>query len=875
MRTVFTTLFSVLVLAQIPSSRASVECSNDGECESILRAGAVCLDSGFCSNPYVHGCLANRLTNWTKLRVCNSQDPPSVIEQGLCRPSPLNYTEVRIQSQSWETGLFVTWVMQVLLSELLDVPTSIETSWHEKQVNFYNYESKLSYGFSNDVEALERAADAKDCVPLTKSLEGYLSCSHVISEVWGAHRWTPDLVKRDIIEPAQPMGELGQEGWYIPLYTVKHDPSLVTWTGLVGDANREKLAETFKKPFSWGQYCELISADNCATPDETAVRAPKTEHEEWLFFVEGFYTGFFNATEINDCTANPQCKGHMVDFPCGWSSYVEPTLYHLDIALESTKYWYEAMKEIWRAANATKNHVIMLYANPDGLVPEFIDSDFAFQRVSLPPPTQECVKARRADQLRCAVNTTESERLGDPAGTCDEPIESLQKVISTALLEITNGPNIPEALRSPAYHAIKEFTISNLRMTDMFSYWHKRSTDKWEFGTRDGVCEWLVDNLEYLESFVPPSFPRVIHSHDRLFTDQWNTVSILALCLALVALVLVVVFGGVTYVQRKKPAMQRAQVFFLALLLAGLLLVAVGSVEGAFSPRDGTCIATAWLINFGYSIELVPLVVKSAALNRIMGAGRRMKRTILKQEELYRTVAYLSTLVLVILVVWTVVDPPLRKTEYTLTGATNKMGETLLETEYHCASDSPSWRILSISWQLFLLMIAGVLAFQNRKFRNDLTEVRTLALMIYSHVVFVGLRGVTYLLQGSISAGQLYPYHSLTYSADVLATLLIYFLPKFFDDASSGPSIFISSGSLQLDMSDLGSSQALKTPKSLRNLAIKEEEASESGDQAVEEAKSRSATEDLTDDCPSRDPKYYDLGHSEGGEDPETRPSTE
>jgi len=870
-------LLLVLILVPIQSSWAQVQCSNDDECERILRAGSVCLDTGFCSNPYVSGCLSSRLTNWTKVRVCNSQDPPIVIEQGLCRPSPLNYTEVRIQSQSWETGLFVTWVMQVLLSELLDVPTSIETSWHEKIVNLYDYESKLSYGYSNDVEALERAVEVKDCVPLTQNYEGYLSCSHVISEVWGAHRWTPDLVKRDIIEPPQPMGELGQEGWYVPLYTVKHDPSLAIWTELVGDANREKLAETFKKPFSWGQYCQLISVNNCTTPDETAIRAPESEHEEWLFFVEGVYTGHFNATEINDCTANPQCKGHMVDFPCGWSSYVEPTLYHLDIALESTKYWYEAMKEIWRAANATKNHVIMLYPNPDGLVPEFIDSDFAFQRVRLPPPTQECVEARRADNLRCAENITESERLGDPAGTCDEPIETLQKVISTALLEITNGLDIPDALKSPAYHAIKEFTISNLQMTDMFSYWHKGTTDKWEFGTRDSVCEWIVDNLEYVESFVPPSFPRAIHSTDGPFTDQWNTVTILALGLALFALLLAMVSCGITYVQRKKPAIQRAQVFFLALLLAGLFLVAVGGVVGSLPPRDGTCIATAWLINFGYSIELVPLVVKSAALNRVLSAGRRMKRSILKQEKLYRTVAYVTTLVLVILVVWTVIDPPLRKTEYTLTGSTNTMGETMLETEYHCQSESPAWRILSISWQLLLLMIAGVLAFQNRTYRSDLTEVRTLALMIYSHVVFVVFRGVTYLLQGSIGAAELYPYRSLTYSADVIATLIIYFLPKFLDKSIAGPSMFFSSGSFQLDMSELGSSKAFKTPTSLRNLAIKEEEPLESVDRAIEDEKEvgspTSVAEDGTVDCTSRDSKIHDPGYDEVQDNPEKNPS--
>jgi len=404
--------------------------------------------------------------------------------------------------------------------------------------------------------------------------------------------------------------------------------------------------------------------------------------------------------------------------------------------------------------------------------------------------------------------------LGDPAGTCDEAVESLQKIISTALFEITNGPSIPEALKSPAYHAIKEFSISDLQMTDMFARWHDRSTDKLNFGSRDAACEWIVDNFQFMESFVPPNYPRAIQTRDGL-----STVSIIALCLAAVSLVLALVSGGVTYVQREKPAMKRAQVFFLELLLAGLLLVAIGGVVSSLPPSDGTCIASAWLINFGYSVELVPLVVKSAALNHVMGAGRRMKRLVLKQQALYRAVALISTMVAMILVVWTVVDPPLQQTEYFLTQSTNEAKETIIEEDYHCQSDSLAWRILSFSWQMLLLLIAGVLAFQNRNYRNDLTEVRTLALMIYSHVVFLGLRGATFLLESSVGSASLHPYRSLIYSADVVATLTIYFLPKFFDQSTElerGTS-FITSGSLRFSAGSMtfGESQtfAVKPPE--------------------------------------------------------------
>ena len=130
-------------------------------------------------------------------------------------------------------------------------------------------------------------------------------------------------MKTGIIEPPQSMGELGHEGtlgllrflfcflsmintvrrltagcflwvgWYVPLFTAEHDPSLLHYSGLVGEENREKLAKTFKKPLSWGHYCERVSPNNCSVADSVAARAPKDEYEYWRHFYQGLYTGHF------------------------------------------------------------------------------------------------------------------------------------------------------------------------------------------------------------------------------------------------------------------------------------------------------------------------------------------------------------------------------------------------------------------------------------------------------------------------------------------------------------------------------------------------------------------------------------------------------
>lgn len=332
------TLLVLLIIPRDSVVTAIFPCTKDEECELLLnRKDAICnTEKGLCANPYYigGGCLQTRLgSNWTRgPRVCNSQDPmPEALEKGYCRMSPLNYAEVRLEMQNWDSATFVTYLMQILLSELLDVPTSLESFAFESKGNFYNPVMNKQYAWFTDARALNASAIHGDCVPLTTSSGGgadtYVPCSHVKAEQWDAFDYAPALIKAGIIEQPHPVGELAREGWYIPLQTVLHDGSLLHWTGLVGEENRQKLAETFKRPLSFQEYCEEISATNCTVPDDVAIRYPKHlanwsitelyskhwyEEELWRYFVPDAYTGYFRYTDANNCTLNPKtCTGHI------------------------------------------------------------------------------------------------------------------------------------------------------------------------------------------------------------------------------------------------------------------------------------------------------------------------------------------------------------------------------------------------------------------------------------------------------------------------------------------------------------------------------------------------------------------------------------
>ena len=79
-------------------------------------------------NPYIRGCLQAVLPDWKgRWRVCNSHDPPE-LRGVICEESPFvdDYLEIRVASGNWASATAVAWLAQIVLSELLGVPSSEE-----------------------------------------------------------------------------------------------------------------------------------------------------------------------------------------------------------------------------------------------------------------------------------------------------------------------------------------------------------------------------------------------------------------------------------------------------------------------------------------------------------------------------------------------------------------------------------------------------------------------------------------------------------------------------------------------------------------------------------------------------------------------------
>ena len=834
-----------------------VVCTADEDCNHLnndpMTPPFVCMYGTCRNNPYESGCLRaklgskegnnnNKKKNYARkfqdnpkyyLRMCNSDDETTMIggttvgsESGLCRIEPLSDNfELRMHTQNWEASIFEVWILQIVLSEVLNVPTTLETGTPTVHLNFYDPLSRFDYGKSSDYKSLVTSSQVIDCrdvlQPHSLTEENYVSCAHTVTEVWDADEDAIlNLLKANssrtpsvVLEKPQVLGVLGEEAIYMPKFTVERDPSLLNYIGLQGLENRHKLAQMFLRPTTWGDYCAEVSTNNCTQPDDVAQYGPPTMGDTTRMFAgeDGVaYTGYFRATDENNCTKYPtNCTGHIADYPCGWPSFVEQQMYHLDIGLQSSGrhdnpysrgYTYSQLYEIWLAANYTKSNTISMWYKPETLYQSFLNTDSELMKVTLPPRTQQCIDSRVSIEDRC--NPDPEVRRGSKDGACDNTVQQLHKlIVSTLYPTLYNNPTISDGQRSPAYDVVSLFTMTSEQLGSMFDLWQSSggtssgdgdededSTNQIVTTPRDAVCEWVVQNMDLIvEKFIPRTYPRYYEAK-----NEFNVFMYISTILASVGIIMVLLTTAGVYTQRRRRVIRVAQVEFLWLLVAGLFLICCGALLNAIPPTNTICVIDMWLINVGYTLELVPLIVKVAAINQLLHAARRMRRVKLTRTTLFGAVCMILVLIVIFSIVWTLYDPPMKSAEYILTDNETPDGEyTIVEIQYSCTSTNIAFDYINLGWTSLLLFIATILAFQTRNLRQDFNESQTLGIMIYSHFLFVLLRMITFFLSSSLISGAiLSKARSIIYSCDAIATICIYFVPKFMarDDMADGQS---------------------------------------------------------------------------------------
>jgi hypothetical protein len=267
---------------------------------------------------------------------------------------------------------------------------------------------------------------------------------------------------------------------------------------------------------------------------------------------------------------------------------------------------------------------------------------------------------------------------------------------------------------------------------------------------------------------IPPTHPREFQFRD----ENKQGVTIAAYCVGGLAMFYIVAFLIITYRKRKAAVFVYAQVNFIFVVLFGLLLVAIGAVLYCIESINNICMVRVWFVCLGNSFVLVPLIIKVTALNHLMKASKKMRRTKINLKHLYSSLLALSGIVTTYLIVWTIMDPS-RSVEILILE-----DENVVSSYFGCRSESTGWQTAYDFWEALLTLWAAALAFQSRTAKAEFNESKSLGMMIYSHFVFMILRIAVSQVFDDNDAYTSSIATSFLFSLDAIVALTIYLLPK-------------------------------------------------------------------------------------------------
>ena len=205
-------------------------------------------------------------------------------------------------------------------------------------------------------------------------------------------------------------------------------------------------------------------------------------------------------------------------------------------------------------------------------------------------------------------------------------------------------------------------------------------------------------------------------------------------------------------------------------------------MTSAIDENAVTCIVSEWSILIGYTMALCPILIKVHTINKISHQSSRFRRLQIDGSKLTKYPAYVLLPVSLFLIVWTGVDRPLRLESLALDEKQHGVSDTVCVTSY-CSSSSIVWALFSNLWQLVLLFLATVLAFQAGRHTNGEMNEKQLGLLVYSLFLCLVLRLVVVILTsngGTIPVSHRSQLISIMLSIDVISSMGIYLGPKLY-----------------------------------------------------------------------------------------------
>jgi len=206
-----------------------------------------------------------------------------------------------------------------------------------------------------------------------------------------------------------------------------------------------------------------------------------------------------------------------------------------------------------------------------------------------------------------------------------------------------------------------------------------------------------------------------------------------------------IVFGVWTYRNRAVQVIRASQPIFLYIIAIGTLLMGISiiplSVDRGASNEQGAsiaCMAVPWFITFGFSLIFSALFTKTWRIYTIMKNAKKFKRIKLTVMDVIKPMAFLLSLNIIILSVWTAIDPLKSNIEI---ARTDEFDRTL-ESYAVCQSDyGHIFLPILLSINLGCLLVTVIQACRARHISTELSESKYIlrALWIILYVSFLAV----------------------------------------------------------------------------------------------------------------------------------------
>ncbi|CAB9512867.1 acid type B receptor subunit 2 [Seminavis robusta] len=203
---------------------------------------------------------------------------------------------------------------------------------------------------------------------------------------------------------------------------------------------------------------------------------------------------------------------------------------------------------------------------------------------------------------------------------------------------------------------------------------------------------------------------------------------------ALVGITVVTATGCAVWViyNRKRAQLRAAQPVFLGLILVGAVISTSTIIAMA---QEGNCMAVPWLYSVGFCVTFGSLFARIWRVYELVRSAAEMRRVSISIRDTLRWVGLVFALDIIILIVWSVVDP-LEWTRETI--SSDLFGEPL-ESIGYCSSDH--WRVfysvLGIV-HLALTAVACFMCYRARHIPEEFSSCKYISIAMFSNLqIFV------------------------------------------------------------------------------------------------------------------------------------------